>query len=136
MILTPWIPEVFAVFHKQSSLLSILPSSSNSSLSSFVIHWTLTLAEVSHEFGSVCLFICLSVCPKPNIWELAHQFCLIFYMKLDWLEVKWVAKPDIWKSCQVRRAKKVPKIGRNEVCGVWAKIYLIFMYFFTWLWKY
>ena len=44
MALTPWVPEVFAIFHKKSSLPSFLPCSSIFSRCSFVISFTLALA--------------------------------------------------------------------------------------------
>ena len=44
MALAPWVPEVFAIFRKKSSLPSFLPCSSISSRCSFVISFTLVLA--------------------------------------------------------------------------------------------
>ena len=44
MAFTPWVPEVFAIFRKKSSLPSFLPCSSNSSHRFFVICFTLALA--------------------------------------------------------------------------------------------
>ena len=44
MALAPWVPEVFAILRKKSSLPSFLPCSSNSSRCSFVISFTLALA--------------------------------------------------------------------------------------------
>ena len=44
MALTPWVPEVFVIFHKKSSSPSFLPCSSDSSRCSFVISFTLALA--------------------------------------------------------------------------------------------
>ena len=44
MALAPWIPEVFAIFRKKSSLPSFLPCSNNSSHCYFVISFTLALA--------------------------------------------------------------------------------------------
>ena len=43
MALTPWVPEVYAIFRKKSLLPSFLPCSSNSSCS-FDICFTLALA--------------------------------------------------------------------------------------------
>ena len=44
MALTPWVPEVFAIFRKKSFLPSLLPCPSNSSHRSFIISFTLVLA--------------------------------------------------------------------------------------------
>ena len=44
MALTPWTPEVFAIFRKKSPLPSFIPCSSISSHCSFVICFTLALA--------------------------------------------------------------------------------------------
>ena len=44
MAMTPWIPDVFTIFRKKSSLSSFLPCSSTYSQCSFVICLTLALA--------------------------------------------------------------------------------------------
>ena len=44
MALTPWKPEVFAIFRKKSSLHSFLPCSSNYSRCFLAMFFTLALA--------------------------------------------------------------------------------------------
>ena len=81
--------------------------------------WTPALAQVSYEFGCVCLSVGLFVCSQYKISKMAYQFFLIFCMKLGSHKIRKTMKPYFWEKVQVNQEslgclKNDPK---NEVLG-------------------
>ena len=72
---------------------------------------TPTLVEVSHEFGSIRLFILRFICWHCKISEVDHHFFLIFCIKLDSHKERKVTEPNFPKK--VLTGQEGPKSFKN-----------------------